>query len=103
VDDLALLDEGMARLADGDRSAIDAVFQTMWPHIVRCCEKMLGPGEEHVAARRPAHVVFVTSAAGLALLTGAMGCSCAGPVGVAGMLVGLLVPVGPVLAREASR
>jgi RNA polymerase sigma factor (sigma-70 family) len=44
VDDLAQLDEGMARLADGDRSAIDAVFQTLFPHIARSCEKMLGSG-----------------------------------------------------------
>lgn len=56
-----------------------------------------------VAARQPAGVAFVASAAGLALLTGAMGCSCAGPVGVAGMLVGLLVPVGPVVFRAVSR
>ena len=57
----------------------------------------------HVAARRPANLVFVASAVGLALLTGALGCSCAGPVGVTGMLVGLLVPVAPVMVRETLR
>jgi RNA polymerase sigma factor (sigma-70 family) len=46
VDELDLLDEGMARLADGDRSAIEVVFRTLLPHIVRCCEKMLGPGQD---------------------------------------------------------
>ncbi len=46
VDEFDLLDDGMARLADGDRSAIEVVFRTLLPHIVRCCEKMLGPGQD---------------------------------------------------------
>ncbi len=54
-----------------------------------------------VARQQVARMAFVASAAGVALLTGALGCSCAGPLGVGGMLVGLLVPVGPVLFRHA--
>jgi RNA polymerase sigma factor (sigma-70 family) len=46
VDDLGKLDEGMARLADGDRSAADVVFRALLPYIVRCCEKMLGRGAD---------------------------------------------------------
>jgi hypothetical protein len=56
----------------------------------------------HVTARRPSgSVAFVVSAAGVALLTGALGCSCVGPVGIAGMLVGLLVPLSRVMFRQA--
>jgi RNA polymerase sigma-70 factor (ECF subfamily) len=46
VDEQDRLDEGMARLADGDRSAIEVVFRALLPHVVRSCEKMLGPGQD---------------------------------------------------------
>src|SRR5579859_1698151 len=36
----------MARLADGDRSVVDAVFRALLPYVVRCCERMLGPGAD---------------------------------------------------------
>jgi hypothetical protein len=55
-----------------------------------------------VAKQEVTKVAFVASAAGVALLTGALGCSCAGPLGVGGMLVGLLVPFGWLLIQRAG-
>lgn len=34
----------MARLADGDRSAVEPVFRALLPIVLRYCEKLVGPG-----------------------------------------------------------
>jgi RNA polymerase sigma factor (sigma-70 family) len=36
----------MARLADGDRSAVEPVFRALLPMVLRYCEKLLGPGHD---------------------------------------------------------
>lgn len=35
------LDEAMARLAAGDRAAFDAVFERLWPEVLRHCRQLL--------------------------------------------------------------
>ena len=45
---------------------------------------------------------FWLSAAGVAMLTGSMGCSCVGQAGVAGLALGLVVGMVPGLVRRLS-
>lgn len=54
-----------------------------------------------VGNRRKAGALFWLSASGLALLTGAMGCSCAEYAGLAGLGAGFTVGVMPGLIRRA--
>ena len=44
VDELQELDRQMALLADGDRSAIEPLFRTLWPVIHAYCKRVLGAG-----------------------------------------------------------
>lgn len=54
-----------------------------------------------VGNRRRAGAWFWLPASGLALLTGAMGCSCVGYSGVVGLGIGFMAGVGPGLLRRA--
>ncbi len=40
------LDRDFARLAEGDRSALDPVFRALWPPIHQYCQKHLGQGPD---------------------------------------------------------
>jgi RNA polymerase sigma-70 factor, ECF subfamily len=46
VDKLARLDEQMALLADGDRSAIEPLFAALWPLVHSYCQRTLGHGAD---------------------------------------------------------
>jgi hypothetical protein len=54
------------------------------------------------AVRTSAKPAFLLSASGIAVLVGALGCSCVGAGGVLGLLGGLLVAVLPYLPRLAA-
>ena len=54
-----------------------------------------------IGVARRASVLFWLSASGLALLTGAMGCACAGYPGVIGLAVGYSAGMVPGLLRKA--
>jgi hypothetical protein len=54
-----------------------------------------------VGTRRRAGLGFWGSASGLALLTGAMGCSCVGSAGVVGLAIGFAAGTLPALVRRA--
>lgn len=56
-----------------------------------------------VGNQRRAGLAFWLSASGLALLTGAMGCSCIGYAGVAGLAVGYVAGLVPTLLRRLFR
>ena len=56
-----------------------------------------------VGNRRKAGVGFWVSSSGLALLTGAMGCSCVGYSGLVGLGLGFAGGVVPVLVRQSLR
>ena len=53
-----------------------------------------------VGNRRRAGAVYWLPASGLALLTGAMGCSCVGHAGIAGLAVGYAAGILPGLVRK---
>jgi RNA polymerase sigma-70 factor (ECF subfamily) len=40
------IDDALARLADGDRSAFDPVFRALWPVVLALCTRMLGSGAD---------------------------------------------------------
>ena len=46
MDKLARLDEQMALLADGDRSAIEPLFAALWPLVHAYCQRTLGQGAD---------------------------------------------------------
>jgi RNA polymerase sigma factor (sigma-70 family) len=46
VDELGWLDEHMARLADGDRSAVEPLFAALWAPVHGYCERALGSGAD---------------------------------------------------------
>src|SRR5437016_4727352 len=46
VDDLAQLDQQMALLADGDRSAIEPLFRALWSLVHAYCQRALGAGAD---------------------------------------------------------
>lgn len=46
VDAVSQLDDQMALLADGDRSAIEPLFRTLWPLIHGYCERAVGKGAD---------------------------------------------------------
>jgi hypothetical protein len=53
-----------------------------------------------IARRRGAGIVFWTVASAMALVTGAVGCSCAGVSGLVGLLAGYAVGAAPILASR---
>ncbi len=55
------------------------------------------------ARRRGAGAAFVGSASALALITGALGCTCVGLAGVLGMGAGFALGLAPVLVRRTAR
>ena len=60
VDGLAELDQQMALLADGDRSAIEPLFRALWPPVHTYCERVLGRGADaDDAAQQAMEKVFV--------------------------------------------
>jgi hypothetical protein len=56
-----------------------------------------------MATRRSARASFSMAACFLALMTGALGCSCVGFGGVLGLVVGIATPLVVRLARESGR
>jgi len=60
VDALGRLDEQMALLAEGDRSAIEPLFRALWPLVHECCERALGKGPDaDDAAQQATEKMFV--------------------------------------------
>jgi hypothetical protein len=55
-----------------------------------------------IGHRRGAGSTFWSSAAGLALLTGAMGCTCIGYSGVAGLALGFALGSVPEMLRKRA-
>jgi RNA polymerase sigma-70 factor (ECF subfamily) len=45
-DELKVLDEQMALVADGDRSAVTPLFRALWPIVHAYCERALGAGAD---------------------------------------------------------
>jgi len=63
VENFAQLDEQMALLAEGDRSAIEVLFRGLWPLVHHYCEQMLGGGPEADDAAQAAMEKVFTEAA----------------------------------------
>lgn len=60
MDELARLDEQMALLAQGDRSAIEPLFRVLWPLVQRFCHRALGESADaDDAAQQTTEKIFV--------------------------------------------
>jgi RNA polymerase sigma-70 factor, ECF subfamily len=52
------LNEALGRLADGDRSAFDEVFESTWPLVLRFSQKAVAPADAEDAAQAALMKVF---------------------------------------------